>query len=74
MNWKEWFEKIPSETKTPKFKKILGIVLIVIGVLALITPFTPGAWLIFVGFGILGIRLSFWEKMKDKWNNRKNGR
>jgi len=39
------------------FKKIIGVVLIIIGVLALVTPFTPGSWLIFVGAGLLGFKL-----------------
>lgn len=39
------------------FRKIIGIVLIVLGALALLTPFTPGSWLIFIGLGFLGFRL-----------------
>ncbi len=45
-------------------KKIIGIVLIIIGMLALITPFTPGSWLIFVGLEFLGFRILFWDKIK----------
>ncbi len=52
---------------TNTWKKIIGIVLIIIGFLSLITPFTPGSWLIFVGLGLLGIRLAFWEKIKAKF-------
>jgi len=38
-------------------KKILGIVLIILGLLALFTPFSPGSWLALIGLEILGIRV-----------------
>lgn len=37
----------------------LGIILMVLGVLALLTPFTPGSWLALIGLEILGLRLVF---------------
>jgi hypothetical protein len=48
-------------------KGISGIILVVIGLLALFTPFTPGSWLIFVGLELLGFRMMFWDKMKVKF-------
>lgn len=45
-------------------KKTIDILLIVIGLVALFTPFTPGSWLIFVGLELLGFRLLFWDKIK----------
>ena len=45
-------------------KRIIGIGLIMLGVLALLTPFTPGSWLIFVGLEFLGFRILFWDKLK----------
>ena len=45
-------------------KKIISILLIVIGLLVLVTPFTPGSWLIFVGLEMFGIRMLFWDKIK----------
>lgn len=57
-------------------KKILGALLILLGILALLTPFTPGSWLIFVGLGMLGIRVGFWEDlinripMLKKWKTK----
>ncbi|MEK7630001.1 MAG: hypothetical protein AAB432_01280 [Patescibacteria group bacterium] len=45
-------------------KKIIGVLLIIIGLLALVTPFTPGSWLIFVGSELIGIRILFWKKIK----------
>ncbi len=47
-------------------KKIIGVLAIIVGVLALVTPFTPGAWLIIIGLGILGFRMLFWEKIKKR--------
>jgi hypothetical protein len=41
---------------------ILGIVLIILGVLALLTPFSPGSWLALIGLEILGLRLLFQRK------------
>jgi len=41
----------------------LGIVLIVLGVLALLTPFTPGSWLALIGLEILGVRLVLQRKL-----------
>ncbi|MEK7649722.1 MAG: hypothetical protein AAB367_02055 [Patescibacteria group bacterium] len=51
-------------------KKILGLVLIFIGLLALLTPLTPGAWLAFVGLELLGIRLAAKDKIVA-WFNQK---
>jgi uncharacterized protein YqgC (DUF456 family) len=48
-------------------KKIAGVILIIIGFLALITPLTPGSWLIFVGLGLLGIQVGFWEDLRNKY-------
>lgn len=52
-------------------KKTVGILLIIIGIVALITPLTPGSWLIFVGLELLGWRLlvnnglrKYWERVK----------
>ena len=47
------------------YKKIIGIIAIILGIIALITPFTPGAfWLIFLGLELLGIHFVFGEKIK----------
>lgn len=40
----------------------LGILLMILGVLALLTPFTPGSWLTLIGLEILGLRLLFQRK------------
>ena len=52
-------------------KKVAGVFLVLWGLFALVTPFTPGSLLIFVGLELLGIRLLFAEKIKDKIRNWK---
>ncbi len=54
-------------------KGVFAVVLIIIGLAALLTPLTPGSWLILVGAEILGIhvlfpkRIQHWiDKMKSK--------
>jgi hypothetical protein len=44
-------------------KIVLGIFLILIGVLALLTPLTPGSWLALIGLEILGLRLLLERKL-----------
>jgi uncharacterized protein YqgC (DUF456 family) len=53
------------------WKKVLGVTLIIVGLLALVTPFTPGSWLVFVGLEFLGIRLLAWDKIKRWWRKRR---
>lgn len=53
------------------WKKVAGVLLILIGLLALITPFTPGAWLAFIGLEFLGVRLLAWDRFKNWMLNRK---
>jgi uncharacterized protein YqgC (DUF456 family) len=35
-------------------KKTIGVILIIIGLVALVTPFTPGSWLALIGLEMLG--------------------
>ena len=44
------------------FRIILGVVLIILGVAAALTPFTPGSWLAFVGLELLGLRILLQRK------------
>jgi hypothetical protein len=44
-------------------KKAAGVILIVLGFLALVTPATPGSWLILVGLEFLGLRLLMSDKL-----------
>ena len=48
---------MPINPKNIALRKIVGVVLIILGVLALLTPFTPGSWLAFIGLGLLGFKL-----------------
>ncbi len=53
-------------------RKTLGVILIIIGLLALVTPFTTGAWLGLVGLELLGLRLIFQEKVFNLFKKYKN--
>jgi hypothetical protein len=44
-------------------KKTLGVFFIILGFLALITPFSPGSWLILVGLELLGLRFLLEDKL-----------
>jgi len=56
----------------PKLKKVIGVILIIYGIIALLTPFTPGSWLAFIGLELLGVDLIFWEKIKAWFRRRKD--
>ncbi len=49
-------------------RRTVGVVLIIIGVLALVTPLTPGSWLIFIGAELLGFELVFARKIVARFN------
>ncbi len=53
-------------------KKIFGIIFIIIGLFALITPLTPGAWIGLIGLELLGLRLVFEEKILKFFKKSKN--
>lgn len=59
------FEKL--HTLHPSLKKIIGVVFVILGFLALITPLTPGSWLALIGLELLGIRLLFIDKILAWW-------
>jgi drug/metabolite transporter (DMT)-like permease len=44
-------------------KIILGIFLVLVGVLALLTPLTPGSWLALIGLELLGLRILLERKL-----------
>lgn len=48
----------------PKTKKAVGVILILIGFVAFITPLTPGSWLAIIGLELLGVRILFFDKFK----------
>jgi hypothetical protein len=53
-------------------KRRRGFVLIAVGFFALVTPFTPGSWLIFVGLEMVGVHTVWGEKMLAKFRKSKN--
>src|SRR3989338_3575808 len=48
----------------PRLRKIVGVILVAVGVLAFLTPLTPGSWLALIGLELLGVDLIFWDKIK----------
>ncbi len=54
----------------PVLKKTIGVILLLAGLFALVTPLTPGSGLIFVGLELLGIRILFVEKIKARLKGR----
>ena len=48
--------------KYPRVKFAIGIFLVLVGLLALVTPLTPGSWLALVGLELIGIRV-----LTGKW-------
>ncbi len=54
----------------PRVKKTIGIILIIWGILALFTPFTPGSWLVFIGLEFFGVNLLFLDKIRA-WFKKK---
>jgi hypothetical protein len=66
-------EKIKSFIEPyKKTKKVLGAIFVIVGILALITPFTPGSWLAFVGLELLGIRFLLLDKFKLAFKKQKS--
>jgi len=59
-------------------KKILrytvGIILVLVGLLALVTPLTPGSWLALVGLELLGLRILLRDKLLAWAQARPNSR
>ncbi|MSU45233.1 MAG: hypothetical protein EXS47_01215 [Candidatus Zambryskibacteria bacterium] len=48
----------------PKTKKVVGVILILVGLAAFFTPLTPGSWLAIIGLELLGVRILFFDKFK----------
>ncbi len=59
------YEKAKNFTLTrPRLKKVVGGFLVIVGLIALVTPLTPGAALmLFLGFELLGLRFMFLERL-----------
>jgi len=46
-----------------KARKAIGVILILIGVIAFLTPLTPGSWLVIIGLELLGWRILLFDKV-----------
>jgi len=46
-------------------RKLVGVILIILGLLALITPFSPGSWLALIGLELLGFRILLEKKLSS---------
>ena len=46
------------------FKKIIGVVLIILGFTLHIIPLFPAGWIILLGFELLGVHLILQDKIK----------
>jgi len=51
-------------------KKIIGVILIVLGLVALVTPFTPGSWLALIGLELVGFGFLLENKLGRALKNR----
>ncbi|MEX2014009.1 MAG: hypothetical protein WD896_01495 [Parcubacteria group bacterium] len=60
---KEYLKKIWTEN--PKIRKAAGIILVIVGLLSIVTPFTPVGFLLLVGLELLGMRILVWDKLKN---------
>jgi uncharacterized protein YqgC (DUF456 family) len=56
-------------------KKILGVILIIVGLAALFTPLTPGSWLALIGLELAGFGFLLENRIgraiKNKFKNSK---
>jgi hypothetical protein len=55
-------------------KKVVGVILVIVGFLALVTPLTPGSWLIPIGLELLGWRMILQDKLLAWAQARPNSR
>jgi len=46
---------------------VVGIILVVVGLAALVTPLTPGAWVGLIGLELLGFGFLIPKKLRDLW-------
>jgi len=55
-------DKIPKNVRRI-LRIALGVLLIILGILAALTPFSPGSWLALIGLEILGLRILLQRKL-----------
>ena len=54
----------------PILKKTIGVILIVLGLAALVTPFTPGSWLALIGLQLVGLGFLLENRLGRAIKNR----
>jgi hypothetical protein len=52
----------------PRTKITIGVILVIIGLLALVTPLTPGSWLVFIGAELIGLRFLAWDNIRKTFS------
>ena len=60
---KEKIKKIWTENQ--KVRKVAGVAMVILGLISIITPFTPVGFLLVVGLEILGLRVLVGDKLKS---------
>jgi hypothetical protein len=55
-------------------KTVVGVILIILGLVALFTPLSPGSWLILIGLEFLGLRLVLENKLWQWTDKRPNSK
>ena len=56
----------------PRLRALIGILFIALGLLALVTPLTPGSWLAIIGLELIGVRFIPWREVL-RWYRRRRG-
>jgi len=55
-------------------RKVVGVILVILGVAALLTPLSPGSWLILIGLEFLGLRILLENKLWQWTDKRPNSK
>jgi hypothetical protein len=55
-------------------KKVVGVILVILGLAALLTPLSPGSWLILIGLEFLGLRILLENRLRKWTDKRPNSR
>lgn len=56
-----------------QLKRFIGCIFILLGLFALLTPMTPGSWLILIGMEMIGLGFLIPRKVRSAWDKKKEG-